>query len=81
MLSYFDIKYKPDYFKTFKTLVETLMDPQKYPKWCEHRGSLPSLFWMRVLGSNVAIDDDLRKLIRILLVLPLGSSEAERAFR
>ena len=81
LLSYFNIKYRPDYFQSFKKLVETLMTPNLYPDWCKTRKSLPSLFWMRVLGSPIEIDPDLKQLVKILLVLPMGSSEAERAFR
>ena len=80
LLGYFRISYKRDYFQNFKSLIRKLMDPDIYPDYCTTKGNLPSVFWMRVLGSNVEIDDDLRKLIQTLLVIPLGSSEAERAF-
>ena len=81
LLSYFNIKYKPEFFKNFKGLVEKLMDPNVYPDWCKHEESPPSLFWQIVLGSGIEIDPDLKQLIRTLLVIPVGSSEAERAFR
>ena len=80
LLGYFKIPYKKDYFQNFKSLVRRLIDPDTYPAWCTTKTSLPSVFWMRVLGSNIQIDDDLKKLIKTLLVIPLGSSEAERAF-
>ena len=79
LLRYFGISYKPTFFKNFKALVVTLMET--YPGWCTSRKSLPSLFWMRVLKDKVEMDPDIKQLIRTLLVLPLGSSEAERAFR
>ena len=81
LLSYFDIRYKPEFFKNFKELVQNLMNPEVYPNWCKHKESLPSLFWQNVLGSKIEIDPDLLQLIKTLLVLPVGSSEAERVFR
>ena len=81
LVGYFKIPYKKDYFRNFKLLAGNLMNPDVFPDWCTIKANLPSVFWMRVLGSMVKIDDNLRHLIRILLVIPPGSSEAERAFR
>ena len=81
LLAYFNIKYKPSFFQNFKVLAEALMNPKYYPNWCTQRNSLPSLFWMNVLGSKIYIDPDIRLLVQTLIVIPLGSSEAERAFR
>ena len=81
LLAYFNIKYKPSFFQNFKVLAEALMNPKYYPNWCTQRSSLPSLFWMNVLGSKIYIDPDIRLLVQTLIVIPLGSSEAERAFR
>ena len=80
LLGYFGISYRSNFFQNFKVLVEKIMDPSKYPAWCTTKADIPSLFWMKVLGSKLEIDPELQKLVKTLLVLPLGSSEAERAF-
>ena len=80
LCNFFGLKYTRKVFTSWIKLIKDLFE-QEYP-WCEIKGSYPSSFWMNVLprATEFNIDPVLERLIRSIVVTPMGSSEAERAF-
>ncbi len=51
------------------------------PDWCTMKKSEVKNFWTYYLENNyIELKDDIRKLIRSVLVTPIGSADAERGF-
>ena len=49
--------------------------------WCNHKYDRPEVFWPIVLQDNpTELNEDLRNIIRISLVLATSSADAERLF-
>ena len=68
----------------FQSWIRLLKDLfRKKEPWCNTKEDVPSAFWMNVLSRTDEFDVDpmLAKLITSLIVTPMGSAEAERAFR
>ena len=77
---FFGLKYTRKVFESWIKLIKDLFE-QEYP-WCEIKGSYPSSFWMNVLPRSTEFDINpvLERLIKSIVVTPMGSSEAERSF-
>ena len=81
LCQFYGFRYTPAMFQSWIKLLKDLFrtkDP-----WCNTKENLPSSFWMNVLSrpDQFYVDPSLERLITALIVTPMGSSEAERAFR
>ena len=92
----FNVQYNNNLQKEFNKLVKTILEnslenePQEQEEqmkrsmgdfYCRHRKDDPLLFWIWVLeefGSNMS--ENLKLLIKRVLIVPMGSADAERAF-
>ena len=79
LCAFYGLPYRAQVFQSWIKLIKDLFE-QGHP-WCDIRHSYPSAFWMNVLGSNqFEIHSTLARLIKSVIVTPMGSSEAERSF-
>ena len=62
-------------------LYKLISEVKASPQWCRIQDSKPNWFWSDVLkNDNYIISEDLKNVIRSAMVIPLGSSSAERVF-
>lgn len=62
----------------WKNLLQKIADK---PGFCESKLAEPNIFWKKYLAdTTVHWGTELKELIRIALVLPIGSADAERGF-
>ena len=80
LCSFYGLTYSRQVFTSWIDLIKELF--KEGSPWCQIRESYPSSFWMSVLSTGYQYDMDpvLVRLIKSIIVTPMGSSEAERAF-
>ena len=62
-------------------LYKLISEVKASPQWCKIQDSKPNWFWSDVLkNDNYIISEDLKNVIWSAMVIPLGSSSAERVF-
>ena len=91
---YYDNNLQEDFNQVVKTILENSLEdePQqqvgqrKRPMgdgsfYCRHKKDDPMLFWLWVLEEFAStMSEDLKLLIKKVLIVPMGSADAERAF-
>jgi len=55
-------------------------EPSYCPKKIFENGKNPSLFWSYYLNKDIGLGEDILKLLKIVLVLPSNSADAEKSF-